>query len=180
MLPSIDYNEGGQYLRSFITPAVHANQTFLELTCIMEHINTRKESHEGFENEREIDVGTAKANCLPLGKDIFRSYEVRRHQLTVSVVWTRARGAIQSHPDRPLIVIISRRTDGISSKITSHYSNDRYKRWDRIAKNQAWVYLDLYFLFTKWDRIWGAVKQNLQRRTEVGLSTSSRERRGIC
>jgi hypothetical protein len=31
------------------------------------------------------------------------------------------------------------------------------------------VYLDLYFLFTKWDRIWGAVKQNLQRRPEVSF-----------
>jgi len=89
-------------------------------------------------------------------------------RLTYLVVWTRAQGAIQSHPERPLIVIISRRSDGISSKITSHYSNDRYKRWDRLARNQAWVYLDLYFLFTKWDRIWGAVKQNLQR-TEVCL-----------
>jgi len=47
-----------------------ANETLLELTCIMEHINTRKMSQEKFENEREIDVGTAKAHCLPLGRDI--------------------------------------------------------------------------------------------------------------
>lgn len=133
----------------------------------MEHINTRKESQERFENEREIDVGIAKAHCLPLGRHF--SFPVTNQRLIRSVVWTRAQGAIQSHPERPLIVIISRRTDGISSKITKHYSSDHYKRWDRLSKNQAWVYLDLYFLFTKWDRIWSAVKQNLQRRTEVSL-----------
>jgi hypothetical protein len=83
------------------------------------------------------------------------------------VVWTRAQGAIESQPDRPVIVVISKRTDKITSKVTSHYSNDRYKRWDRLAKNQAWVYLDLYFLFTKWDRIWAAVKLNQQKRTEA-------------
>jgi hypothetical protein len=109
----------------------------------------------------------AKAHCLPLGNDISRW--ITDHWLMHKVVWTRAQGAIEGHPDRSLIVIISWRTDGISSKVINHYSNDRYKRWDRLAKNQAWVYLDLYFLFTKWDRIWGAVKQNLQRRTEVSL-----------
>ena len=140
----------------------------------MEHINIRKASQDKLENEREIDVGTAKAHCLPLGKDV--SFPMQQALLIISVVWTRAQGAIQGHPDRPLIVIITRRNDGIHSKIANHYSNDRYKRWDRLAKNQAWVYLDLYFLFTKWDRIWGAVKQNLQRRTEVGLPMSTQNR----
>lgn len=51
-------------------PILPNNQTCSELTCIMEHINTRKDSKEKFENEREIDVGTSKAHCLPLGKEI--------------------------------------------------------------------------------------------------------------
>lgn len=140
MLPSIDYNEG-------------------ELSCIMEHINTRRKSHDKYENEREIEIGSVKAQCLPL------------------VVWTRAHGAVNDHPDRPLIVVISRRTDTIASKIQAHYSDERYNRWDRISKNQAWVYLDLYFLFTKWDRVWGAVKHNLQKRTEVSFRSPFKE---IC
>jgi hypothetical protein len=125
----------------------------------MEHINTRRKSHDKYENEREIEVGSVKAQCLPL------------------VVWTRAHGAVNDHPDRPLIVIISRRTDTIASKIQAHYSDERYNRWDRISKNQAWVYLDLYFLFTKWDRVWGAVKHNLQKRTEVSFQSPFKE---IC
>jgi hypothetical protein len=46
-----------------------ADQAITELTCIMEHINVRKASKDRYENEREIDVGAAKAHCLPLGKE---------------------------------------------------------------------------------------------------------------
>jgi hypothetical protein len=38
-----------------------------ELSCIMEHINTRGRSHEKLDDETEIDIGHAKAQCLPLG-----------------------------------------------------------------------------------------------------------------
>jgi hypothetical protein len=48
----------------------HAKQIRSELTCIMEHINTQKDSKERLENEREIDLGTSKAHCLPLGRVI--------------------------------------------------------------------------------------------------------------
>ena len=48
----------------------HAKEIRSELTCIMEHINTHKESKERLENEREIDLGTSKAHCLPLGRGI--------------------------------------------------------------------------------------------------------------
>lgn len=134
----------------------------------MEHINTHRKPQVKFANEREIDVGTAKAQCLPLGMSLpDHLWSEANRSYNLLVVWTRAQGAIEAQPERPLIVVIGKRTDDISSKIISHYANDRYKRWDRLTKNQAWVYLDLYFLFTKWDRIWAAVKRNQQRRTEV-------------
>jgi hypothetical protein len=98
---------------------------------------------------------------------VFYSLISVKLRLTFPVVWTRARGAINSYPERPLVVIVSKRTEGISTKIMNHFANDGYKRWDRLCKNQAWVYLDLYFLFTRWDRVWGAVKHNLQTRTEA-------------
>jgi hypothetical protein len=85
------------------------------------------------------------------------------------VVWTRAENAIDGQPTQPLIVVISRCKRDISSQITSHYLRDDYKRWDRLNGNHAWVYLDLYFLFTRWDRVWGAVKQNLSIRTEASV-----------
>lgn len=129
MLPTVDHNEG-------------------ELSCVMEHINTRHKTLEKPDNETEIDIGHVKAQCLPL------------------VVWTRAENAIDGQPDQPLIVVISRCKRDISAQITGHYLIDDYKRWDRLNGNHAWVYLDLYFLFTKWDRVWGAVKQNLSLRTE--------------
>jgi hypothetical protein len=88
-----------------------------------------------------------------------------------SVVWTRTENAIEAQPNQPLIVVISRCKRDISSQIVGHYLIDDYKRWDRLNGNHAWVYLDLYFLFTKWDRVWGAVKQNLSIRTEVGKTT---------
>lgn len=131
----------------------------------MEHINTRHKAHEKPDNETEIDVGHVKAQCLPLGMP---PQKILKNIADRPVVWTRAENAIEGQPDQPLIVVISRCKRDISAQITRHYLIDDYKRWDRLNGNHAWVYLDLYFLFTKWDRVWGAVKQNLNSRTEVG------------
>lgn len=132
----------------------------------MEHINTRDKALEKPDNETEIDVGHVKAQCLPLGMLLLK---ITFSMLTNKVVWTKAENAIEGQPDQPIIVVISRCKRDISAQITGHYLFDDYKRWDRLNGNHAWVYLDLYFLFTKWDRVWGAVKQNLSIRTEVNF-----------
>lgn len=124
----------------------------------------------------KLTWGKPKLTAFPL---VFYSLISVDLRLTFPVVWTRARGAIDSCPERPLVVIVSKRTEGISTKIMNHFTNDSYKRWDRLCKNQAWVYLDLYFLFTKWDRVWGAVKHNLQKRTEASNGLLS-IRTGVC
>jgi hypothetical protein len=77
------------------------------------------------------------------------------------------------HGYRPLVIVISATTGNIGSKISSHYLQAHYERWDRLDDNQNWIYLDLYFLFTRWDRIWGAIKQNLSTRIEVSHGTSA-------
>ncbi|RFU34416.1 hypothetical protein B7463_g1904, partial [Scytalidium lignicola] len=130
-----------------VLPTIDYNEG--ELYWLMEHINIKPEVRHNDDEEREIDLGhTNKAQCLPL------------------VVWTRAQGALRDQPDRPLIVVISRCARTIREDITQHYLQEQYKRWDRLRVNQAWVYLDLYFLFTRWDQIWDSVKYNLNRRTE--------------
>jgi hypothetical protein len=49
----------------------------------------------------------------------------------------------------------------IRDKITDHYLT-RGDRWERLSQQPGWVYLDLYYLFTRWDSVLGAVKQNLR------------------
>jgi len=53
------------FLNSLFGGCLHAGNE--ELSCIMEHINTRDKTHEKPDNETEIDVGLTKAQCLPLG-----------------------------------------------------------------------------------------------------------------
>ncbi|KAH8588870.1 hypothetical protein B0O99DRAFT_693028 [Bisporella sp. PMI_857] len=116
-----------------------------EMSCIMEHINVGTEGIEY--SPRGFSIGLNKAHCLPL------------------VVWTFKNG-LPTHGYRPLVVVISASTGNISSKISSHYMQTHHERWDRLDDNQTWIYLDLYFLFTRWDRVWGAIKQNLSIRIE--------------
>ncbi|KAG4438465.1 hypothetical protein IFR05_006033 [Cadophora sp. M221] len=112
-----------------------------EISCVMEHVDVGTEG-QGF------NVGTTKAQCLPL------------------VVWTSAMNGLSTANNRPLAVVISVSTGNISSKISKHYLQQQQERWNRLSNNQIWIYLDLYFLFTRWDRIWGAMKQNLNARIE--------------
>ncbi|KAH8819972.1 hypothetical protein F5884DRAFT_849257 [Xylogone sp. PMI_703] len=127
-------------------PAIDYNEG--ELSWTMEHINIKPAVNYD-DGQREIDLGySSKAQCLPLA------------------VWTRAQGALRDQADRPVIVVITRCARTIQEDIIQHYQQEQYKRWDRLRVNQAWVYLDLYFLFTRWDQIWALVKRNLNERIE--------------
>lgn len=81
-------------------------------------------------------------------------------------VWTSARGALFHHVDRLLIILATKKSENIVSKIAEHYTQttDRqriYPRWERLAAHQFWVLPDLCELFTNWDNVWEAVKSNL-------------------
>jgi len=61
------------------------------------------------------------------------------------------------------------------SQIAGHYVQMKngqisHVRWERLRANQTWVYLDLYNIFTKWDKVWAEVKTNLKARTTVSLT----------
>jgi hypothetical protein len=74
-------------------------------------------------------------------------------------------------PKRPLIVIVSQPNTPISGEIVSYYSSADIQRarWNRLARELNWVYLDMYYLFTKWERVLGTVKRNLEARIAVGI-----------
>jgi hypothetical protein len=89
------------------------------------------------------------------------------------------RNAIPAQPHRALATVISGSSgEDVISKISGHYiqhssRTTRYDRWERLQNNQAWLYPDLAFLFTHWENVWGAVKTNLNARTQVsGLDAS--------
>jgi hypothetical protein len=68
-----------------------------------------------------------------------------------------------------LIIIVNGSKKSIRQKIVSYYlkSDPELERWKRLADNLEWIYMDTHFLFTKWDRVWAAVKKNLQDRISV-------------
>jgi hypothetical protein len=68
---------------------------------------------------------------------------------------------------RPLIIIAGERDNDTHGKLLSHYSQVGYERWNRLSKNQVWIYHDLHILFTKWDAVYATVKQSLNMRTKV-------------
>ena len=94
------------------------------------------------------------------------------------VVWTAATSALQGYPPRPLAVVVSGSAGDIVSKIAHHYIQVsrravKHERWNRLRANQTWIYLDLCFLFTHWENVWGTVKQNLHFQTQVSLKHSA-------
>ncbi|KAH9206575.1 hypothetical protein DL95DRAFT_416400 [Leptodontidium sp. 2 PMI_412] len=83
------------------------------------------------------------------------------------VVWSLKEGGLGTSCDssRPIVVVISDSTRQIERDIKNHYPDQDHSRWDRLEQNQTWVYLDLYFLFTKWDLVWSEAKSKLDSRT---------------
>lgn len=84
------------------------------------------------------------------------------------MVWTRE-DAI-GNPDqalRPVIVVISGGGEDVLSKIKEHYRTMLHDRWERLSSNQLWAYLDLNFLFTRWNHVFAVAKRSLMERIEV-------------
>jgi hypothetical protein len=70
-----------------------------------------------------------------------------------------------------LIVLVSAPDAPIADKLARYYldSDIQHERWDRLVGDLNWIYLDTYFLFTKWERVWAAVKKNLKAKVTVIL-----------
>jgi hypothetical protein len=69
----------------------------------------------------------------------------------------------------PLIILVSGLDSPLSDEIQQHYltSDPTLSRWNRLAAESGWIYMDMDFLFTRWDIVWGDVKKNLQERIAV-------------
>lgn len=113
----------------------------------MEHIDLGPWS-----NQRESDK-------IYLGDATLRTFSI--------VVWTRENAF--GNPDqalRPVVVVISGGGEDVLSKIIKHYRAVPQDRWERLNSNQLWVYLDLNFLFTRWNHVFAIAKRNLMERIE--------------
>jgi hypothetical protein len=83
------------------------------------------------------------------------------------VLWTRKLGRATNLGYRPIVVIIGGSGNSLGAKLQQHYSDVAYKRWYRLQSDLTWSYLDTYFVLTKWDRIWSAIKENMRMRSAV-------------
>jgi outer membrane phospholipase A len=70
--------------------------------------------------------------------------------------------------------MISGKGHKISMKMRQHYSDEENRRWNRLQGELAWIYLDSYFVLTKWDRVWSAIKENMRKRDEVSTGVFDR------
>jgi hypothetical protein len=57
----------------------------------------------------------------------------------------------------PLIILVSGLDSPLSDEIQQHYltSDPTLSRWNRLAAESGWIYMDMDFLFTRWDIVWG-------------------------
>jgi hypothetical protein len=94
-----------------------------------------------------------------------------------AVSWLLKQGAIVDKPTRPVLVLITLNNDSLRLKLQEHYSDRCYKRWSRLEEDMAWIYNDTYFVFTKWDRLWGAVKDNMRHRVMVSAEKTLRRKK---
>lgn len=75
-----------------------------------------------------------------------------------------------------MVVVISGGGEDVLSKIIKHYRAVPQDRWERLNSNQLWVYLDLNFLFTRWNHVFAIAKRNLMERIEVSKGLEIQER----
>ena len=133
----------------------------------MEHIDLVTDlSIEPHSSEDFIDLGYAQAHCCPMSTFDPWNIELLTNWI---VIWTKRQ--VDNRPsgdEEGIIVLISNPRTPILEKVKLHYSEENFERWERLEQDLPWIYIDTYFLFTKWDRIWSAVKKNLRQR--IGVS----------
>jgi hypothetical protein len=173
-----------------------ANHHHLDLMCVTEHINLEPTQSTQDSSRHLIRIGESQAYRRPLRKLTPRStgasgdFHVINHQAdTTIVIWetTHVRGSNEFRSRRfsywyppmgpeneipgsfPLIFLVNGSDTPISDKIVRYYSTSAHEisRWDRLAAVPECIYLDMDFLFTKWDKVWEAVKKNVQDRVSV-------------
>jgi hypothetical protein len=132
----------------------------------VEHINTSHTPIRFQASENLLDLGVIKAHRLPVGMYAKAAVEDIGAK-SFAAIWTRERVYIDESYSRPLLVMIGGRGNKISTKMQRHYSDEENKRWNRLQGELAWIYLDSYFVLTKWDRVWSAIKENMRLRVAV-------------
>ncbi|RDW56703.1 hypothetical protein BP6252_14024 [Coleophoma cylindrospora] len=112
-----------------------------ELSSCMNHINVFKASN-----------GEYSPGALHLG-----SYEARHLPLAT---WLSSSHWITSDASRGIIVICG--PPGFDySMIMHHYNGNGMKRWNRLRECPFWISLDMFYLFTSWDRTLTAAQETL-------------------
>jgi hypothetical protein len=84
--------------------------------------------------------------------------------------------AITSDPTRPVIIIIPESDQVNPEKLLGHYRVNDLRRWKRLNDCVFWGYLDLIYVYTKWDRTWEAVRVNFESKERVCGFDLSNER----
>jgi hypothetical protein len=86
-------------------------------------------------------------------------------------VLTHITPLLGSGPKRTVIVLVGCPSTHLREKLVQYYqtSDPFHERWSRLENDEIWLHMDLYFLFTKWDRVWAAVKKHLKTKVTVRL-----------
>ncbi|ETS74792.1 hypothetical protein PFICI_13276 [Pestalotiopsis fici W106-1] len=77
--------------------------------------------------------------------------------------WACEAGGINSHPDRPIIVVCVETRDpglGLEHRLEKELENHllfNQRRWDRLEQSLHWIAVDLFFIYNRWDEVLGAI-----------------------
>ncbi|KAH7305144.1 hypothetical protein BKA65DRAFT_578736 [Rhexocercosporidium sp. MPI-PUGE-AT-0058] len=165
-------------LRSFIhresasmLPLINEDE---ELTCITDHVSIDSSRSKSKQCGEIIQLGDKQASCRSV-LTWTTKFACPYPEDGESTDFLSHAHIPRPRPIRPLIIIISAQNAPIADKIARYYvnSDSTHERWHRLGGDLNWIYLDTYFLFTKWERVWAAVKGNLKLTANERFSPSA-------
>ncbi|KAH0543041.1 hypothetical protein FGG08_002649 [Glutinoglossum americanum] len=145
-----------------VLPSFHLDGEYSSLRCIrirmtvltlfsdvdfaIEHYDVPEEDEQGYPPQsgpQNLGFGASEARGIPL------------------FTWYRLRDGLYSSPDTPIVVIVGGANQSLPQRLNRLYSEQRQRRYDRLTKLPHWIYADLYFEFTRWDKVWEATREHM-------------------
>lgn len=90
--------------------------------------------------------------------------------MCAAATWICPTRGIQDHPARPVAVMIGTQNRDILQQLQLHYFGNNHRRWNRLSALPYWLYLDLFAVLTRWDKVWDVARGIVSHREAVGFS----------
>jgi hypothetical protein len=129
----------------------------------MDHIDIFRK--RGYGTTNALDLGTCEVRRLALGISTVSC--INRSADMLPATWICPIQGIQDHPSRPVAVMVGTQNRDILQQLQGHYFGNGRRRWDRLSGLPYWLYLDLFAILTRWDKVWDVARGTVIHREAV-------------